>query len=163
MPDWELQVKYRLSPKDLRTVFNNLLARNVITHAELYETSPFYRETTDGFRERKHCRADLPVYVPVHDIETAGIGVLRDVSETGFRVAGLETSIGQVRTFLIPLETFISADPVVITAECKWVETKGRHKVYTVAGFEILDIPETVKATLRGFTEMVSLGRRTDE
>ncbi|MBI4962354.1 MAG: PilZ domain-containing protein [Desulfomonile tiedjei] len=163
MADWELQVKYRLSPKDLRAAFNNLVAREAITHDELYQISPFYKDAADGFKERRHCRADLPVYVPVHDVDTAAIGVLRDVSETGFRVAGLEATIGQVKTFLLPVETFISADPLVITAECKWIETKGRHKVYTVAGFEIIDIPDKVQAILREFTELISLGCKTGE
>jgi len=163
MADWELQVKYRLSPKELRSVFTNLVDREAITHEELYGISPFYKEAVDGFKERRHYRADLPVYVPVHDVETAAIGVLRDISETGFRVAGLEATLGQVKSFLIPVEMFVPGDPVLVTAECKWVETKGRHKVYTVAGFEIIDAPERVRTTLRALTEIVSLGCKTGE
>ncbi len=163
MADWELQVKYRLSPKGLRAVFMNLVERNAITQTEIYDISPFYREAIDGFKERKHPRADLPVYVPVHDVETAAIGVLRDISETGFRVAGLEATIGQVKSFLIPVEMFLAGDPMLVTAECKWVETKGRHKVYTVAGYEIIDAPERVKAALREFTQIVALGGKTGE
>jgi PilZ domain len=158
MADWELQVKYRLSLKELRSVFNNLVDRDAITHEELYSISPFYKEATDGFKERQYCRADLPVYVPVQDVETAAIGVLRDISETGFRVAGLEATIGQVKSFLIPVEMFVPGDPMLVTAECKWVDIKGRHKVYTVAGYEIVDAPERVRTALREFTETVSLG-----
>ena len=158
MADWELQVKYRLSPKELRSVFNNLVDRDAITHEELYDISPFYKEAMDGFKKRQHCRADLPVYVPIHDVETAAVGVLRDISETGFRVAGLETTVGQVKSFLIPVEMFVRGDPLLVTAECKWVEIKGRHKVYAVAGFEIVDAPERVKTALREFTETISLG-----
>jgi len=163
MADWELQVKYRLSPKALRTVFGALVQRSAITHSELYETSPFYREATDGFKARKHCRADLPVYVPVTDLGTLALGVLRDISVKGLRVAGVEASVGEIRMFQIPVNMFIQADPLLITAQCRWVETKGRHKVYTVAGFHISDISETVGATLRDFTSFISLRCKTDD
>jgi hypothetical protein len=163
MADWELQVKYRLSPRELRTVFRNLVDRNAITHTELYENSSFYREATDGFKERKHCRADLPVYVPVTDLGTLAVGVLRDISETGFRVAGMEASVGQIKTVEIPVNMFIPAEPLLISAKCKWVETKGRHRVYTVAGFEITDASEKVGAILREFTDFISLSSKTGE
>ena len=54
----------------------------------------------------------------------------------------LSARVGQARTFQIPIDMFMQAEPLLIIAECKWVEIKGRHKKYPVAGFEIMDLPE---------------------
>ena len=68
------------------------------------------------------------VHVPIYDIGSGAIGVLRDISETGLRVAGIESKVGQVKTFQIPIDMFMQADPLLIIAECKWVEIKGKTR-----------------------------------
>jgi PilZ domain len=157
MAAWELQVKYKLSAKSLQAILKKLVERNAISHSELYELSSFYKERIDRRRERTYPRADLGVYVPIHEIGSGAIGVLRDISETGLRVAGIASRVGQATTFRIPIDMFIHAEPLLIIAECKWVEIKGKRRKYPVAGFEIMDLPETDREVLRDFMTFLLL------
>jgi hypothetical protein len=156
MADWELQVKYKLSSQALEQVFTKLVESGVIGHAELYESSPFYKEKTDAIKPRAACRADLPLYVPVRDTEDSKTGVLRDISEKGLRVAGIEVAVGQVKTFEVPVDLFVNAAPLLIRAECKWVDSKGKRKPYSVAGFEIVGLSKVHGKLLREFTNLLS-------
>ncbi len=157
MVAWELQVKYKLSAKSLQAIFKKLVERNAISHSELYELSSFYKERIDRRRERAYPRADLGVYAPIYDVGSGAIGVLRDISETGLRVAGIKSSVGQATTFQIPIDMFIHAEPLLIIAECKWVKIKGRRRKYPVAGFEIMDLPEADRDVLRNFMTFLLL------
>src|SRR5208283_2449927 len=157
MAAWELQVKYKLSAKSLQAIFNKLVERNAISHSELYEISPFYRARIDRINGREHPRADLAVHVPVYDIGSGAAGVLRDISETGLRVAGIESSVGQAKTFQIPIDMFMQADPLLVIAECKWVEMRRGSKEYFVAGFEIMDLSQSDSQILRNFIKFLLL------
>jgi len=157
MAAWELQVKYKVSAHSLQAIFKKLVESNAISHSELYEISPFYRARIDRIKGREHPRADLAVYVTIYDIGSGASGVLRDISETGLRVAGITSNVGKATTFQIPLDKFMQAEPLLIVAECKWVEIKGRHKKYPVAGFEIIDLPERDSQILRNFIKFLLL------
>jgi PilZ domain len=163
MADWELQVKYKLSSQALEKIFKKLVASKAISHAELYEGSPFYKERTDGIKPRAHCRADLPFYVPVRDAQDSKTGVLRDISENGLRVAGIEATIGEVKTFEVPVDLFVKSPPLLIKAECKWVEEKGKITPYAVAGFEIMGLPKGDAKLLSEFTRLLSLDCMTGD
>src|SRR5208283_4078127 len=134
-----------------------LVACKAISQSELYEISSSYRDRVDRITGRTHPRADLAVRVPIYDIGSGSIGVLRDISETGLRVAGIESRVGQAKTFQIPIDMFMQAEPLLIIAECKWVEMKGRHRKYHVAGFEIMDLSETDSLVLRNFIKFLLL------
>jgi PilZ domain len=162
MADWQLQVKYKISTKSLRTIFRRLVKSNAISHSELYESSSLYRERTDHLRARKHPRADLDVYVPIYDIVDSAIGVLRDISESGLRVAGVNASVGQAKTFQIPVDMLIEAPPLLIMAECKWVEIKRKNREYSIAGFQIVDLPEKDCKILKDFIKLLFLSTSGD-
>jgi hypothetical protein len=157
MADSELQVKYKIAKKALLNVFKKLVACKAISHLELCERSPSYRETIDRVRGRKYPRADLAVRVPIYDIGSGALGVLRDISEKGLRVAGIQSSLGQAKTFQIPIDMFMQAEPLFLIAECKWVEMRGGNKKYPVAGFEIIDLPETDRNALQNFISVLLL------
>jgi len=155
--DEELQAKYQLSAKALQSIFEKLVARNAISHSELCERSSLYKGTTDLTRVRKYRRVDLNIPVEIYDVNASTTGILRDISEKGLRVAGLESSVGQVRTLQIPIDMFMQTDPLLIIAKCKWVETKGKTKRYPVAGFEIMDLSEMDRKALRDFMGVLVL------
>ncbi|MGO9566198.1 MAG: hypothetical protein ACLP5H_01525 [Desulfomonilaceae bacterium] len=79
VPDSGLLVKYELSANALQIIFKKLLASKAVSHSELYERSSLYRERIDRIRARGHPRADLTVSVPIYDIGSGAIGVLRDI------------------------------------------------------------------------------------
>ncbi|MGO9566220.1 MAG: PilZ domain-containing protein [Desulfomonilaceae bacterium] len=148
-------MKYKLSAKSLQTVFKQLVASKAVSRTELYKISSSYRDRADRITGRRHPRADLAVRVPIYDMGSGAIGLLRDISEKGLRVAGIESSVGQSKTFQIPIDMFMQAEPLLIIAECKWFELKERKKKYFVAGFEIMDLSETDSLVLRNFIKFL--------
>jgi hypothetical protein len=157
LTDRELQVKYSLSANGLCTIFEKLVARQAISHNELCEKSSLYTARICHKHERGCPRVNLALYVPVYDLECNASGALRDLSEHGLRIAGIEARPGQAKTFQISIDTFMNADPLLIVAECKWVETRGRDTEYDVAGFEIIDISDRDKKGLRNFMKFLLL------
>ena len=57
----------------------------------------------------------MAVRVPIYDMGSGAIGVLRDISETGLRVAGIESRVGQAKAFQIPIDMFMQADPLLLS------------------------------------------------
>jgi hypothetical protein len=158
MSEEELQAKYQLSAKGLQSIFEKLVDRDAISHAELCERSLLYKGTTDLTKVRKYRRVDLKIRVEIYDVNASATGILRDISEKGLRVAGIESSVGQVKTLQIPIDMFMQADPLLVIVECKWIETKGKTKRYPVAGFEIMDLSERDRKALRDFMGVLVLG-----
>ncbi|MGB6064953.1 MAG: PilZ domain-containing protein [Desulfomonilaceae bacterium] len=157
--DSALMEKYRLSSSALQTIFHKLVVRQAIDHSELYDKSPLYRERVDQINARSSPRASLTVRLPIYDLQAATGGVLRDISETGLRVAGIETHVGELKTFQIPIDIFMPADPLMVIAECKWIQTRGRNSHYLVSGFEIRDLSEPDRKSLQKFIKLLLLSK----
>lgn len=157
MTELELQIKYRLSTNGLCTIYEKLVDRAAISHSELSEWSPLYSRRTLYKESRSYPRADLATRVPIYDLGTGSVGILRDISENGMRVAGIDASVGQAKTFQIPIDMFMQADPLLIVAECKWAKAKGTMKEYVVAGFEIIDLSANDRNTLQNFISFLLL------
>ena len=157
--DSELMEKYELSPKALQAICRKLVARQAISQSELYERSPLFRERADQISARKCPRAGLSIHIPIYDLQASATGLLRDISETGLRVAGIESSVGQIKTFQIPIDTFMQADPLLVVTKCKWVKTQGKNRRYPVAGFEIMDLSEKDRKSIREFIKLLLLSK----
>jgi uncharacterized protein (DUF433 family) len=157
--DAELMEKYGLSSSALQAVCQKLVARQAISQSELYERSQSYRQRADQIGARRSPRADLSIHVPIYDVHASATGLLRDISETGLRVAGIEVTIGQIKTFQIPIDTFMQTDPLLIVARCVWVKTKGKNRRYPVAGFEITDLSEKDRKSIREFIKLLLLSK----
>jgi hypothetical protein len=157
--DIELMVKYQLSRKALGKLFEKLLESRLIAHDELYKVSSLYKEKVDKTMTRLHARADLKVKIPIYDISSSKIGLVRDISERGLRVAGIEAEVGEVKTFQLSIDSFIQADPLLVLAECRWVEMKGKNKKYPVAGFELKDLSEADEKALRTFVDFLIVSK----
>ncbi|MGO9568793.1 MAG: PilZ domain-containing protein [Desulfomonilaceae bacterium] len=157
MTDRELQMKYRLSTNGLCSIYEKLIDRETISHSELSEWSPLYSLRTLYKESRSYPRANLATRVPIYDLGTGSIGILRDISEKGMRVAGIDASVGQAKPFQIPIDMFMQADPLLIVAECKWAKPRGKMTEYVVAGFEIIDLPANDRNTLQNFMTFLLL------
>lgn len=151
MKNHALMEKYWLSEKGLQSVFKKLVTFKAISHSELYERSRSPRERIDHIRNRKSPRARLTIRVPIYEVQSGDKGILRDISEEGLRVAGIEARVGQPKTFQIPVNMYVESDPLLVQAECKWVEIRQGGKEYFVAGFEITDVTEGDSEMLQNF------------
>ncbi len=61
------------------------------------------------------------------NIHASATGLLRDISETGLRVAGIEVSVGQIKTFQVPIDTFMQTDPLLVVTKMQMGENKGQE------------------------------------
>ena len=157
LSETELMAKHGLSLKGLQRLCKQLVQAKIVAHEDLYIRFPSYRERTDQLRQRKARRVGLSVMLPVYDVSSASYGILRDVSETGLRVAGIEYEIGDVATFQLPIDSFMNADPLLVLAKCRWVSEKGTKNKYFVAGFELVDLTSTDRKILNEFINLLTL------
>jgi len=154
-----IMTKYSISEKGLKALFKKLLAMKLITHDELCRGSSFYERRIDRIKSRGHPRADLVVEIPIYDVTSGTMGIVRDISEKGFRVAGISAKVGDERWFQIPVDRYILADPLMVIAECRWVAVKGRNKKYAVAGFELKDVSSVDEKLLKDFIDFLLLSK----
>ncbi len=146
MGDAELKGKYKLSSRGLVRLLERLVDSNLISHSELSERSGAYRNKVGHIYGRSHVRAHITVSIPVYDIGSIGssaIGLLRDVSLEGFRIAGIESNVGDVKTFQLPLDMFIKAHPLILVGECSWVAPGAGNQNYWVTGYRMETVTET--------------------
>ena len=149
----ELRAKYRLSSKGIERLFNLLVANGTVNQSELFDKYPWYERKLSHVEQRWDCRVSLKGKVYIYDILRSSTGTLRDISENGFRAAGIECNVGESKSLLLDLQPLIKADPVLVVARCRWRELRGQTKKYITAGFEILDISESDAKVFRSLIE----------
>lgn len=159
MPEAELMEKHKLTATALQVVCRKLLSLKLVTHEELFRGFPAYRSWVEAFKPRRDPRTELLVHVPIYDVEHAGLGIVRDISENGFRIAGINVAAGDVRTFQFPVDSFIQSDPLLIIAECRWTKKRSGTRDYMVAGFQILKISPSDQKKLREFIHFLILNK----
>ena len=159
MSDDEIGEKYQISSKHLKKIFRVLVDSRAISHSELYALSPLYRKACDDIQSRRKPRIDLTVRLPIYEVGSSTKGIVRDISEKGFRVAGISSVPGETKAFQLPVEMFIGFDPLLLVAKCIWVETKGKHIAYPVAGYEIKNISEHDLEALRKLVHLLILSK----
>jgi len=149
----ELRTKYRLSAKGIERLFSLLVANGTIDQSELFEKYPFYERKVTHAEQRFDPRISLKGLVYIHDVLMPSTGTLRDISEKGFRAAGIECNVGESKSLLLNFQPLIKADPVLVVAKCRWRQIRGQSQKYITAGFEILDISESDSKVLRSLIE----------
>lgn len=152
--DAELKEKYKLSSRGLVRLLERLVDSKLISQAELSEISEAYRNKVGRIYGRRQVRAHISVPIPVYDIGSIGssaIGLLRDISLEGFRIAGIESNVGDVKTFQLPLDMFMKTHPLILVGECSWANTKVGDHNYWVAGYRMETVTETDREAITKF------------
>ena len=159
LQDSDLKEKYGLSSKGLQRLLKKLVDSGSIDHMELYEMSETYREAVDITANRENVRIDVTFPFRIFEIGSSNKGLVRDISETGLRLAGIESRVGELKIFCLPLDHLMAADPIFLQARCRWVRTKGHGFEYPVAGFEIINMSERSERDLRNFVRLFHIGQ----
>ncbi len=157
----QLRAKYRLSTRGVERLFNLLVAKGTVEQSELFEKYPWYERKLAYVEQRIEPRMNIKSRVRIYDLLRSSRGTLRDISEKGFRVAGIECQVGQSKSFLIDFTPLMASDPVLVVATCRWMEIDGHSQKYTTAGFEILDISEKDSTILRSLIESLRASSKT--
>lgn len=155
----ELMEKYHLSTRGLRYVSMMLVSSGAIAWKEIFENiCSKYEELVPGMvRSQRRFAVDFDV--PVYDIKRPErLGRLRDVSEGGIGVHGIETGVGETKTLVIAGDEFGEYSTFVLDVKCKW-EAKGPDNE-PIAGFEISNISVGSMGEFNLLSEMVRLPHR---
>ncbi len=159
LTELDLMAKHDLSLNQLLRLFRELIKIRAVTHQELYERFATYQERTDQLNRRQARRASLSLRLPIHDVMSQKFGLLRDISLTGLRVAGVEYQVGDATTFHLPTDIFMNADSLLVVAECRWASTKKPKNKNVMAGFEFQDLSAADLRTLQRFINSLLLSK----
>ena len=158
LSDFDLIEKYDLSLQTLTTVLDRLVESGHLRKPELLKRVPPRDNQPNGQKTRKLPRERIPFILEVQDISNPfRRAFLRDLTEEGFRIAGIKVAVGEARDFLILADVVASLSPILVRATCRWVDQKGKRNKYHVAGFQITDISSSDLETLRRLVKVVAL------
>jgi hypothetical protein len=125
--DGQLMSTYKLSRKGLQRVLKRLVNDSLISHEELYQKSDAYRSIADLLAARRSPRLYVPIALKVYRNETGEKGFIRDISENGMRVAGVQAKAGEKVIFDIPMSDINGLNPTAIRGPMS-LDTVGREK-----------------------------------
>lgn len=159
MSDRDLMAKYELSSKGLQSAFTKLINNRIVTVEEIYGQPRSSDEDTviidDMSLIQKHF---LTVTAPIYDLDRPDVqGRLHEITERGLTIAGIESRIGEVKSFRIPCREFLAADQIVFEAECLWTKVRRETGVW-IGGFQITGISKEALDHLRELIQLLTLG-----
>ncbi|NTV58344.1 MAG: PilZ domain-containing protein [Deltaproteobacteria bacterium] len=147
----ELMDKHRFSLKVLRFVFRRLLNAGAITKEELDAQATLYKNPVDLKGVRKWIRKATVFPVRIYDSGNPfATGYVRDISEKGVCVEGIEAAVGEIKNFIVRSGAFGEGHTVVFEGKCRWVNPAEQSpEKKWVAGFEITSISSLDSGELR--------------
>jgi hypothetical protein len=150
--------KYNLSAKGLQSAFNKLIEKKAVTVEELYNRFTDEDDTVIIEDMRQLPRHYLTVSVPIYEPSQPGLpGQLRDITDRGLGVIGIESKVGEVKSFVIPCRKFVKLENIWFEAECLWVNTETKDD-QIIAGFQITKISGDCMDRLRKLIKYVTFG-----
>jgi hypothetical protein len=151
--DNTVRQKYGLAPEAFRRLLQLLVSRGVVEHAELCRISDTYRSITAIVASRACPRIKVRTKIRVFDDASSQKGYLRDISENGIRVAGIDAVPGEILTLRLPLDEMPERSPLTFDGLCRWSKIKGKRSKYVVSGFEIVKIFDECAGRFEGLME----------
>ncbi len=154
MSDLQLMERYKLTARGFQSALQKLVDVQAISAEELYEKYPLYESTLSIEEMKRIVREPLTYPVPVREADYQEVeGTVRDITEKGVCIRGIQTLLGETKTFIIDAREFVDVGPFVFRAQCRWVK-KSFGGEYT-AGYEIVGISEKHLASLRKFIRYI--------
>jgi hypothetical protein len=138
--DVELMEKYKLSSRGLQRVFTKLVDSGALMADDLSGLSISHVDSVTLQNVRGSMRA-LPILsMGVYErINPQIMGRIRDLSEIGLGVSGLEAHVGEFKSLVVVPDEFLEVEPFSFEAKCRWSSMRDQGKICN-AGFEITDI-----------------------
>ncbi|MGO9570333.1 MAG: hypothetical protein ACLP5H_22610 [Desulfomonilaceae bacterium] len=140
LSDAELMEKFKLSSRGLQRVFTKLIDSGAVMEDDLSGRSISYDDSVTLQKVRGSIRA-LPILsMGVYErINPQIIGRIRDLSEVGVGVSGLEAQVDELKSLVVVPDDFLDVEPLSFEAKCQWSSMGDQDKMCN-AGFEITDI-----------------------
>ncbi|MEW6349241.1 MAG: PilZ domain-containing protein [Thermodesulfobacteriota bacterium] len=148
MEDVALMEKYELTAEELSFVYESLLDGRI----------PSLEGVIAAVQKRVSPRSYIFFAMPIYDAHNPEIrGVVNDLSEYGLQVAGIDTQVGETRSFVMPHEIFPPDEPLAFEAVCRWIE-QDETDWDCIAGMEITKISEKGATQLRELLDEITTG-----
>jgi len=97
----------------------------------------------------------VPYMVSIYELKRLHVeGTVRDLSETGFGMRGIKAAVGEVKSFIIPVEEVVDIDALIFAGTCRWASTDVDGQWLT--GFELTKISEENLRHLRRLIRFLS-------
>ena len=159
MSDFDLMEKYGLSAKGLEKAFRMLVESGAVNAEELRGRAQSGYDTVFIESLREIPRYYLALTVEIYERTRPEIkGKLRDITEQGVGITGIEARVGEVKSFVIPAEKFIDVDRIDFEAECIWTKREEPNGQFS-GGFRIARISEQCLYDLRALIRSVAFDR----
>jgi hypothetical protein len=134
--------KYGLAPGAFRRLLQLMVSKGAVEHEELCNISATYCSMVKVISSRTYPRTKVRVRISVHNDASSQRGYLRDISENGIRVAGIDAKHLEILTLRLPLDEIPEGSPLTFEGVCRWSKIKGKKAKYVVSGFEIVKISD---------------------
>ncbi len=144
----ELLTKYQFNAKSLRTIFQKLLEARAMSKDELNTHTSLYDGSTQGLR--RHRRKPMVFPLKIYDGgDPFKSGTVKDVSEKGVCIEGIDATVGDVKNFIIRFGSFGHSSTMVFEGKCRWIDKHPMTGRVASAGFEITYISSLDSGELR--------------
>jgi hypothetical protein len=155
----ELMEKYQLSNSALLKICQTLLTEGLVVSADIKGlTPPLDNGASVHHEKRKVSRRSPSLRIVVSDRNNDGLsGTVKDITEKGLAVRGIEADVGELKTLAILGDDIGLVDPFELMAECRWVGSEG-SEVQSVAGFEVVAISDEDLQRLQELIDFLDLG-----
>jgi Mor family transcriptional regulator len=155
----ELMEKYQLSHSALQKVCQTLLTEGLLRPEEINgPEQPLIKGESVHHERRKASRRSSSLQILVSDRSNDALsGALKDITEKGLAVRGIEADIGELKTLAILGDEIGIIDPFELMAECRWVGSEGSEG-QSVAGFQVTAISNQDLQRLQELIEFLDLG-----
>ena len=157
MTETQLMKKYGLSQKRLQSVCSKLLAARNAKKKEFQEEIPIDQSTVIEANVRQLQRYYPDFDVPIYESLSPEVqGRVRDITEEGVGVVGIDSLVYDVKTFVVLGDPFGEVGPFEFEAECRWAKAHDGLK-RSVSGYRIVDISEHDLRLLRKLIHLIAL------
>jgi hypothetical protein len=154
----ELMEKYQLSNSALQKICQTLLTEGLVVSADIKGlTPPLDNGASVHHERRKVSRRSPSLRIVVSDRNNDGLsGTVKDITEKGLAVRGIEADVGELKTLAILGDDIGLVDPFELMAECRWVGSEG-FEAQSVAGFQVIAISDEDLQRLQELIEFLDL------
>jgi hypothetical protein len=149
-----LRSNYCLSSKTLHKILQRLVDAKIVTE-EFLATTTFESDQIPWKAEHRGRGRCYPIpRLPIIDLEDLSSDFyVRDFTDEGFQIVGVNAAVGQTKTFLIQAGEFADVEPFSFDGICRWVRTEGTKRI---SGFAVVNITQADLAALRKLIGLVA-------
>lgn len=156
LTDGHLRSKYGLSQVGLLKVMAMLVEAGALTDEDLTESRRLTQDAVILGSVRGRERYYLDLNVAVCDSEDRKRrGRVRDVTEEGVGIAGLESAVDEVKTLIVLGDDFGEVNPFEFRAICRWAST-DESSGEPIAGFQVIAITDENMSDLKALIKIAT-------